>query len=49
MAVLMIGEGPNLTEEIYSGMIEQMKPLMRAAKGFIAHCRSALARGCSDL
>ena len=37
MAVLMIGEVPNLTEEIYSGMLEQMKPLMRAAQGFIAH------------
>ena len=37
MPVLMIGEVPNLTEEIYGGMLEQMKPMMRAAKGFIAH------------
>ncbi len=37
MPVLMIGEVPNLTEEIYAGMIGQMTPLMRAAKGFIAH------------
>lgn len=37
MAVLMIGDVPNLTEEIYGGMIDQMKPLMIAAKGFIAH------------
>ena len=37
MAVLMIGEVPNLTEEIYGGMIEAMEPLMRAANGFIAH------------
>jgi hypothetical protein len=37
MAVLMIGEVPNLTEEVYGGMIEQMKPLLTAAKGFIAH------------
>ena len=37
MAVLMIGEVPNLTEEIYGGMIGQMMPLMRAAKGFISH------------
>ena len=37
MAVLMIGEVPNLTEEIYGGLIEQMKPTMMAAKGFIAH------------
>ena len=37
MPVLMIGEVPNLTEEIYAGMIGQMMPLMRAAKGFISH------------
>jgi len=37
MAVLMIAEVPNLTEEIYSGMIGQMEPLMRASKGFISH------------
>jgi hypothetical protein len=33
----MIGEVPNLTEEIYSGMIGQMMPLMRSSKGFISH------------
>ncbi|MGH3691330.1 MAG: antibiotic biosynthesis monooxygenase family protein [Microbacterium sp.] len=37
MAVLMIGEVPNLTEEIYAGLVEQMKPLMQASNGFIAH------------
>ena len=37
MAVLMIAEVPNLTEEIYGGMVGQMMPLMRAAKGFISH------------
>ena len=37
MAVLMIAEVPNLTEEIYGGMVGQMKPLMLAAKGFISH------------
>jgi hypothetical protein len=37
MPVLMIGEVPNLTEEIYAGMIGQLMPLMRASKGFIAH------------
>lgn len=37
MPVLMIGEVPNLTEEIYAGMIGQMTPLMRASKGFISH------------
>lgn len=37
MAVLMIGDVPNLTEEVYAGMIGQMEPLMRAAKGFVSH------------
>ncbi|MET0912401.1 MAG: hypothetical protein ABWZ68_03770 [Acidimicrobiales bacterium] len=37
MPVLMIGDVPNLTEEIYAGMIGQMAPLMRAHKGFISH------------
>lgn len=37
MAVLMIGEVPNLTEEIYAGMIGQMMPLLGAAKGFVSH------------
>ena len=37
MPVLMIGEVPNLTEEIYAGMVGQMMPLMQAAKGFISH------------
>lgn len=37
MAVLMIGEVPNLTEEIYAGMVGRMAPLMQASKGFIAH------------
>lgn len=37
MPVLMIAEVPNMTEEIYAGMIGQMKPLMRASKGFISH------------
>jgi hypothetical protein len=35
--VLMIGEVPDLTEEIYAGMIGEMEPLMRAHKGFISH------------
>jgi hypothetical protein len=37
MPVLMIGEVPNLTEEIYGSMIGQMMPGLRAASGFIAH------------
>jgi heme-degrading monooxygenase HmoA len=37
MPVLMIGEVPNLTEEVYGGLLERMKPLMQAAPGFIAH------------
>lgn len=38
MPVLMIGEVPNLTEEIYGAMVGQLMPLMRASQGFIAHC-----------
>lgn len=37
MPVLMIAEVPNLTEEIYAGMVGQLMPLMRASDGFIAH------------
>lgn len=37
MAVLMIGEVPQLTEEMYGGMISQMRPSLEASKGFIAH------------
>ena len=37
MAVLMIGEVPNLTEEMYAGMLEGLKPVLQAAKGFISH------------
>jgi hypothetical protein len=37
MAVLMIGEVPNLTEEMYAGMLEQLRSQIVASKGFIAH------------
>lgn len=37
MPVLMIAEVPNLTEEVYGGMVGQMTPLMQTAKGFIFH------------
>lgn len=37
MAVLMIGEVPNLDEATYAGLVEQMRPLMQAAPGFISH------------
>jgi len=43
--VLMIGEVPNMTEEIYAGMIGHMKPLMRASKGFISHAAGPSATG----
>jgi hypothetical protein len=35
--VLMIGEVPGLTEEMYAGMVDGLKPAMRAAKGFVSH------------
>jgi heme-degrading monooxygenase HmoA len=37
MPVLMIGEVPTLTEEVYTAMIAQMSPLLQAADGFISH------------
>jgi heme-degrading monooxygenase HmoA len=37
MPVLMIGEVPNLTEEIYAAMLGQLKPTMLSSPGFIAH------------
>jgi hypothetical protein len=37
MPILMIGEVPNLTEEMYGGMLEQLRPVLEQAKGFIAH------------
>ena len=37
MAVLMIGEVPTLTEEMYAGMVQQLGPSMQGAEGFIAH------------
>jgi heme-degrading monooxygenase HmoA len=37
MAVLMIAEVPNLTEELYAGMVGQLMPRMKEAKGFISH------------
>jgi heme-degrading monooxygenase HmoA len=37
MPVLMIGEVPNLSGELYDSMLEQMKPRLQAAPGFIAH------------
>jgi hypothetical protein len=33
----MIAEVPNLTDEIYAGMLGQIKAPMRASKGFISH------------
>lgn len=37
MPVLMIAEVPNLTEEVYGGMVGQLMPLMQAHKGFVSH------------
>ena len=45
MPVLMIGEVPDLTEEIYAGMIGQLSPLMRASNGFIAHAAGPSPNG----
>jgi hypothetical protein len=37
MPTLMIAHVPNLTEEVYGSMLENLKPQLQAAKGFIAH------------
>jgi hypothetical protein len=37
MAVLMIGEVPQMNEEMYAGMVSQLQPLMQAHKGFVSH------------
>jgi hypothetical protein len=36
MPVLLIGEA-DVPEEVYAGMVDQLTPLIRAAKGFICH------------
>jgi len=35
--LLMIAEQPNLDEETYASMLEQLMPLLRSANGFISH------------
>ena len=37
MSVLMIAEVPNMTEEIYEGMIPQLSPQLQQAAGFVSH------------
>ena len=37
MPVLMIGEVPNLTAELYGAMLQELQPALQAAPGFIAH------------
>jgi hypothetical protein len=37
MPVLMIAEVPNLTEEVYGGMVDQLMPLMQTTSGFMSH------------
>ena len=35
--MLMIAEIPDMTEEVYAGMVEQLTAPLRAAEGFISH------------
>jgi len=37
MPVTLIAEVPALTEDVYGGMIQNLKPRLQAADGFIAH------------
>jgi len=45
MAVLMIGEVEGLTEEMYAGMLEGLKPTLQGAKGFMAHSGGPSPKG----
>ncbi|MEX2247112.1 MAG: hypothetical protein WEC75_10540 [Dehalococcoidia bacterium] len=42
MAVLMIGEVPGMTPEMYDGMAVNLMPRLREAKGFISHAAGML-------
>ena len=37
MPVMMIAEVPGMTEEMYAGMVGQLKPVLETAGGFISH------------
>lgn len=37
MPVLMVFEQPNLDEDTYASMLEQLTPLLRSANGFMSH------------
>ena len=45
MAVLITAEVPGQTQEGYDGMIAALAPLLRTAKGFIAHGAGPLGNG----
>ena len=37
MPILMMATVPNMTAEVYAGMMGQMMPSMRAHQGFVSH------------
>jgi hypothetical protein len=37
MSILLIAEQPNMNQETYASMLEQLTPLMRSAKGLVSH------------
>ena len=37
MPVLMIAEVPGLTEDVYTGMIGNLMPVLRDSPGFVSH------------
>jgi hypothetical protein len=45
MAVLLIGEVPGMTEDVYAGMIAGLGDRMRGYKGFISHAGGPVAGG----
>jgi heme-degrading monooxygenase HmoA len=46
MAVLITAEVPGQTKEGYEGVLAAVGPLLRNAKGFIAHGAAQTADGC---
>jgi heme-degrading monooxygenase HmoA len=45
MPILMIAEQPNLDQQTYTSMINQLMPLLRSAKGFLSHAGGPSAGG----
>ena len=45
MAVLMVAEVPEMTEEMYAGTVEKLGPVLKGTDGFVAHVGSPSPSG----